>query len=352
MTISAFKPVVSVVVGEETKKYGSLSEAISKVAANAELKLTDAITLTEAIEVDKNITINLNGKKLSVTLVEESVESMFDLAGGVTLTITDTEGGVLEVIGGDRTIALVQTGMATVAINRGTIDAAAVADDQLSYVITGGKFLATANEGGITVADSNAYVATLTDGYYVVTKKVVEEEDVFEESKDLVDVEGSSATEAEINAALEGLATALGATTDKDVAVTNYITKAYGNGGIKVDVLLAVGDGTAKNLDISIKYNLPVMTSDNAEFSVESSATTGDTVAAFEFSLNDGGTVRDLAEGVLEKALELIQVRADLSGETSWGNATANDVDYAISNGKLKVQLKKNGKGFMKLQAK
>ena len=171
--VEAFLPVVSVVVGEETLEFGSLAEALESdsVAAGSELKLTAGYTVTEAIAINKNITINLNGQKLSATLTEE-LESMFELAGGVTLTITDTEGGVLEVISdGDRTLAIASAGGTTVAINKGTIDAAAVADPYLTYNITGGKFLKAAN-ASITV-DTGKYVvdADTEADYYIVKDK-------------------------------------------------------------------------------------------------------------------------------------------------------------------------------------
>lgn len=172
--VEAFLPVVSVVVGEETLEYGSLSEAISKVAADAELTLTDAITLTEAIEVDKNITINLNGKKLSVTLVEESVESMFALDDGVTLTITDTTGGVLQITGGvDRLIAKGPeraTSGATVAINAGTIKADIANANAITYALTGGQY-----DTDVSAVLVGNYVATKAEGseYWTVAEEVV-----------------------------------------------------------------------------------------------------------------------------------------------------------------------------------
>ena len=167
VTISAFKPVVSVVVGAETKKYGSLSEAISKVAAGAELTLTGDIALTEAITIAKDITINLNGKKLSAVL-NDTVKAMFTL-NGATLTIVDSGNGILEVTGGDRSIARTANA-AGLTIKNGTIDAK-VAAAKVACTIEGGKFLKAANEEITVDAEKYEVDGETEANYYIVKDK-------------------------------------------------------------------------------------------------------------------------------------------------------------------------------------
>ena len=342
VTISAFEPKVSVVVDGETKKFASLSEAIEEVAAGAELTLTDAITLTEAIAVDKNITINLNGKKLSVTLVEESVESMFDLAGGVTLTITDTEGGVLEVIGGDQTIALVQTGKATVAINKGTIDAAAVADAQLTYNITGGKFLKEAND---SITPATGYEATDDGkGYWVVAASTSD----YPESDKLVD-RGDATLTPEQEAAVEATFDAIaGGADDADAAVTNYINTVYG-ATVPVDDLIG-----AQSVDISVAFNLPLMKTAEPIVEIVAEAVGANDAAAFSFQIEDGEGNPVAIKDAVAKVYDMIRYATDLAdldnGKVVAGNP---DVECVVDEGnkKIKVNMKKTQtKGFMKVK--
>ena len=170
VTISAFLPKVSVVVGEETLKFGSLAKALESdsVVAGSELKLTAGYTVTEAITLEKNITINLNGQTLTAELAD-SFEAMFELANNVQLTITDdTENGSVVVTGLDRKLVKLLGRAAALAVDAGTFDAC-VAVDGLTYNITGGKFLATANKGGITV--SNAYKTVVEGDYLKVVAK-------------------------------------------------------------------------------------------------------------------------------------------------------------------------------------
>lgn len=345
VTISAFQPVVSVVVDEETLKFGSLVEALESesVAAGSELKLTAGYTVTEVITIDKNITINLNGQKLSAKLVEETLESMFELAGGVTLTITDTDGGVLEVTGINRAIAIALAGGTTVAINKGTIDAAAVADAYLTYNITGGKFLKEANT---EITPATDYAATDDGTYWVVAKASTSnypESDKFVASETELTDDQKKAVEATFNAIA-------GEAADADAAVTNYFTTVYGENA-KVPVATITD---AKNIDISVANNLPLMTSENAEFVAEATTATGEgNVAAFMFTLKDGNT--NDAETLLLSAQtaiqKLIKVCSDLKNNSWTAPTIGTDIDATVTDGKIKVQLKSGKANFMKIQA-
>ena len=342
VTISAFKPVVSVVVGDETKKYGSLSEAISKVAAGAELTLTDAITLTQTVAVDKNITINLNGKKLSAAL-SGTFTSMFRVNGNCTLTITDTANGVLEVTGGDRVLASSNRGAATVAIDKGTIDAAcAVGTGQntINYVITGGKFLKEANA---EITPANGYEVKEENGYWVVAPASTSD---YPESDKLVasDTELTDAQKEAVEATFDAIA---GEAADADAAVTNYFTTVYGE-NVKVPVATITG---AKNIDISVKFNLPLMTAETPTIEVAPATVTADSgnAVAFEFTIKDGDKALTLSQAA--KVLEMVQYVAELGN--TWAAATTEDVATSVNAGKAKVELKaKTGvnKGFMRLK--
>lgn len=62
---------------------GDFQTQINKASAGDEIKLTEDVTLTDtAVTIDKNLTINLNGKKLTLAGTSE-----FAVADGVTLTI-------------------------------------------------------------------------------------------------------------------------------------------------------------------------------------------------------------------------------------------------------------------------
>lgn len=334
VTISAFLPKVSVEIDGETKKFASLSDAISKVAAGAELTLTSDNALTEAITVTKDITINLNGKKLSAVL-NDSVKAMFTLTGA-TLTIVDSGNGILEVTGGDRSIARTAT-MAGLTIKNGTIDAK-VADDKIVCTIEGGKFLKEANA---EITPATGYEVTDDGTYWVVAAASTSD---YPESDKLVasDTELTDAQKEAVEATFDAIA---GEAADKDAAVANYINTVYGQ-TIPADALIG-----AKSVDISVKFNLPLMKTETPTIEVAPATVTADSgnAAAFEFTIKDGDTALTLSQAA--KVLEMVQYVADLAND--WAAATTEDVATSVNDGKAKVELKaKTGvnKGFMRLK--
>lgn len=324
--------------------YESLAAAVSAASADSTIDLSSDVELDSAVTITKNLTINLNGKKLSAAL-SGAFTSMFRFNGNnLTLTITDTANGVLEVTGGDRVLASSARGAATVAINKGAIDAAcAVGTGQntINYVITGGKFLKEANA---TITTATGYAATDDGTYWVVAPA-----SNYPESDKLVasDTELTAAEKEAVEATFDAIA---GAATDKDAAVTNYFTTVYG-ANVKVPVATITG---AKNIGISVANNLPLMTSENAEFVAEATTATGEgNVAAFMFTLKDGNT--DDAETLLLSAQtaiqKLIKVCSDLKNNSWIAPTIGTDIDATVTDGKIKVQLKSGKANFMKIQA-
>ena len=335
--VEAFLPVVSVVVGEETLEYGSLSEAISTVAANAELKLTDDIALTEAITIAKDITINLNGKTLSAVLNGTTFKAMFTLNNGATLTIDDSGNGILEVTGSDRSIARTATA-AGLTIKNGTINAK-VAADRVACTIEGGKFLKEANA---TITPATGYEVKEENGYWVVAPA-----STYPESDKLVDSGDATLSDGDKKAIKDTFDAIANASdiTDDDTAVTNYINTVY-SGTVPADALIG-----ARSVDISVKFNLPLMKTEDPTIEVAPATVTADSgnAAAFEFTIKDGDTALTLSQ--VAKVLEMVQYVADLAND--WAAATAADVDTSVNAGKAKVELKaKTGvnKGFMRLK--
>ena len=343
VTISAFQPVVSVVVGEEeTLKFGSLAEALESesVAAGSELKLTAGYTVTEAITIGKNITINLNGQTLTAELAD-SFEAMFELQNNVQFAITDdTENGRVVVTGLDRKLVKLLGRAATLAVDAGTFDAC-VAVDALTYNITGGKFLKEANA---TITPATGYEAKEENGYWVVAPVSTSD---YPESDKLVDSGDATLSQddkAAIEATFDAIANASDIT-DDDTAVTNYINTVYGN-SVPADALIG-----ARSVDISVKFNLPLMKTEAPTIEVAPATVTADSgnAAAFEFTIKDGDNALTLSQAA--KVLEMVQYVADLANE--WAAATEADVDTSVNAGKAKVELKaKTGvnKGFMRLK--
>ena len=336
VTISAFKPVVSVVVGDETKKYGSLSEAISKVAAGAELTLTSDNALTEAITVTKDITINLNGKKLSAVL-NDSVRAMFTLTGA-TLTIVDSGNGILEVTGGDRSIARTAT-MAGLTIKNGTIDAK-VAANKIVCTIEGGKFLKEANA---EITPATGYEVKEENGYWVVAPASTSD---YPESDKIVDSD-TELTDGQKEAVEATFGAIAGDADDADAAVTNYFTTVYG-ANVKVPVATITG---AKNVDISVKYNLPLMTAEAPTVEITTEAAAEGDAAAFSFQIKDGDNAVAVAAAV-EKVRSMIQYGAELNSMDTLADDNTDVVCSVDANAKkIKVQLKSGkNKGFMKVK--
>ena len=349
VTISAFLPKVSVVTGTDENgnpivtKYGSLSEAISKVAASAELTLTGDIALTEAITIAKDITINLNGKKLSAVL-NDTVKAMFTL-NGATLTIVDSGNGILEVTGGDRSIARTANA-AGLTIKNGTIDAK-VAAAKVACTIEGGKFLKEANA---TITPATGYEAKEENGYWVVAPASTSN---YPESDKLVD-SGDATLSQDDKAAIEETFDAIANAsdiTDDDTAVTTYINTVY-NGTVPATALIG-----ANNVDISVKFSLPLMQEDPAVKIVAEAAEAGE-AAAFTFQIKEGDAGNAVAiKAALAKVYEMIRYSADLNGlDAGVVDANNGNVECTISADKksVKVSFKsgegKPSKGFMKVK--
>lgn len=162
---------------------------------------------------------------------------------------------------------------------------------------------------------------------------------------DVVDDDISDVTDenrAQVAAQLEALKTAGGFT---DVAATKaWLEKFYGSDNkLSAETLLA-----AKNLGISTKYDLPLMTAETPtiEFNATAAATDGN-VAAFTFQIKDGATPVSL-EQATAKVLSMIQYCSTLG---SWGAATAADVAVSVDGTTATVQLKQTAAaaGFMKV---
>ena len=181
----------------------------------------------------------------------------------------------------------------------------------------------------------------------VVAEKVVEEEDVFEESKDLVDV-GEGTLTPEQETAVEATFTAIaGEADDADAAVTNYFTTVYG-ANVKVPVATITG---AKNVDISVKYNLPLMTAETPTVEITTEAAAEGDAAAFSFQIKDGDNAVAVAAAV-EKVRSMIQYGAELNSMATLADDNTDVVCSVDANAKkIKVQLKSGkNKGFMKVK--
>ena len=350
VTISAFLPVVSVVVDGETKKFASLSEAIDEVDAGAELTLTDAITLTEAIDVTEDITINLNGKTLSATLTDEFA-SMFALADGVTLTITDTTGGVLQITGEvDRLIAKGPdraTIGAAVAINAGTIKADIANANSITYALTGGQY-----DTDVSAVLGGNYVATKAEGseYWTVAEKVIVKYTV-SASYDNTQVSVSDLTTGEVEAN-----TVLSFTVAANTGFQNVVVKAG-------DTVLEPTNGTytwtvVANVTITITAEAVVVgpSIDDPEGDITVDETTGDaTIDTTNATVTVTGTVNGdvivtpsvgtvnvtLAQG---KTVKVYSGETDISGAftvVTEGGTTTIDLnpegEVEINGAKIKV---------------
>ena len=367
--IEAYKPAAY--IGD--KAYETFTEAL---AAGGTIKLAQKVAENITIAGNKAIVLDLNGFDIEgsnasrATIVSEGnltiTNSVAD-KGSVVATAAGSvvnNGGVLNVQAGTFTGLVKVDGYndefgsanASVTVTGGTFDGAFTvvtpaegAGYTVTATVTGGKFLKTANASVAGVTTGYEAKLDANETYWVVAEKVIVEEDVFEESKDLVDVEGSSATEAEINAALEDLATALGATADKDVAVTNYITQVCG-GTVDADTLTAAK--TAGTIGLSVAYDLPLMAAEPTVSEIEAEAATTDDAAAFSFKLMVGTDPVEIKK-VTDKVRSMIEYGTSLNGMNA---LTPQDTGVALevdaTSKKIKVKLLKTGgnAGFMKVK--
>lgn len=78
----------------------AFTDAVNTAADGEEVKLDANIVLNSKVNIDKNLTINLNGKTLSMTGTATD-SAMFNITNGATLTIKGGgSGGTLEISGG------------------------------------------------------------------------------------------------------------------------------------------------------------------------------------------------------------------------------------------------------------
>ncbi|MBR2921591.1 MAG: hypothetical protein IKC27_09635 [Kiritimatiellae bacterium] len=106
--------------------YATLSEAFDAAQAGETVKLLNDVTLAEKLTIKKAVTLDLNGCTLSETVTDNYGALYVGTAGN--LTITDSaEGGKIATDGG-----VVVGNYGTVTVNGGTIEAGAVAEDDVA----------------------------------------------------------------------------------------------------------------------------------------------------------------------------------------------------------------------------
>ena len=356
LTLNVYKPAAYV----NGKAYATVQAALTYIAENGgtgTVVLNDNVSLTDD-DIDSNgltissgeITIDLNGN----TIVAEECNTI-GVTGGKLIVKDEKGGGAILAAEGyfaiDASAGLTEIKAGTIGLINN--------DNAKNLKLVGGSY----TDATVKVDDEDTFAyagsvadgfgATLTDGVWVVAAG-----SSYTESEKLVEGEMTEAATETLDAIAEAIGESAG---DDDVAT--YIANAYGTDKdgqpIKVSVATLAG---AVNVAVSVQNNLPLMTSEDAEFVAEAVAADEGNVAAFEFKLVDGqdaeGKDNVLPVSVKAKLENLIKVCTDLN--TTWKNATIEaegvenaDVKATVSNGKVKVQLKSNegGKCFMKLQA-
>ena len=312
VNIEAYKPAAYI----GGTAYETFADALA-AAANGTVVLSDNLTLTEAVMIQDAVTIDLAGKTITAP---EGLPAFF--VNG-TLTVVDSSNGA------------------------GKVDGAVVGNGEFN--LQGGSFKNvypfTAGEVEYPFPGADdSFTATLTDGYYVITAAANEK---FEESKDLVDA-GEGTLTPEQETAVEATFTAIaGEADDADAAVTNYFTTVYG-ANVKVPVATITG---AKNVDISVKYNLPLMTAETPTVKITTEAAAEGDAAAFSFQIKDGDNAVAVAAAV-EKVRSMIQYGAELNSMDTLADDNTDVVCSVDANAKkIKVQLKSGkNKGFMKVK--
>lgn len=367
--IEAFEP--KAYVGDTA--YETFADALAAVTANGgTLKLSAPVNVAYLDFSNVNeVTLDLNGQTITgtsaeyATIVNTGVLKIIDSSelknGTVAATVKGSieNNASLEIVEGifsgavttyvlewDEDGELVSFGNAETLVSGGTFDGefvvtAYVGTSDLSATasVSGGKFKVKPADS--VLADDLAFSTEATNGYYsVVTASTSNypESDKLVNSETELNADQKKAVEATFNAIA-------GEATDKDAAVTNYINTVYGQ-TIPADALIG-----AKSVDISVKFNLPLMKTETPTIEVAPATVTADSgnAAAFEFTIKDGNTALTLSQ--VAKVLEMVQYVADLANE--WAAATATDVDTSVNAGKAKVELKaKTGvnKGFMRLK--
>ena len=313
VTIKAYQP--EAYIGGTA--YETFAGALAVVPNGGTLKLSADVTLAESAMIQDSIgiEIDLAGK----TITPPTGLPAFFVVG--TLTVTDSVGG-------------------------GKVDGAVVGSGEINLQAGSFKnvypFTAGEVEYPFPGADDGFTATGPTDDYYVITAA-----STYPESDKLVDSGDATLSQddkAAIKETFEAIANASDIT-DDDTAVTNYINTVY-SGKVPADALIG-----ARSVDISVKFNLPLMKTEDPTIEVAPATVTADSgnAAAFEFTIKDGDTALTLSQ--VAKVLEMVQYVADLAND--WAAATAADVDTSVNAGKAKVELKaKTGvnKGFMRLK--
>ena len=107
-------------------EYATFADAFAAAEAGATVKLLNDVTLAEKLTIKKAVTLDLNGCTLSETVTDNYGALYVGTAGN--LTITDSaEGGKIATDGG-----VVVGNYGTVTVNGGTIEAGAVAEDDVA----------------------------------------------------------------------------------------------------------------------------------------------------------------------------------------------------------------------------
>lgn len=115
-----------VVTAEGSTLYATFAEAFDAAQAGETIKLLNDVTLAEKLTIKKAVTLDLNGCTLSETVTDNYGALYVGTAGN--LTITDSaEGGKIATDGG-----VVVGNYGTVTVNDGTIEAGAVAEDDVA----------------------------------------------------------------------------------------------------------------------------------------------------------------------------------------------------------------------------
>ena len=352
LTLNVYKPAAYV----NGTAYDTVKAALTYIAENGgtgTITLNSSITLTDD-DVDSNgltissgeITIDLNGN----TIVAEECNTI-GVTGGKLIVKDEKGGGAILAAEG---YFAIDASAGLTEIKAGTIGLINNNDNAKNLKLVGGSY----TDATVKVDDEDTFAyagsvadgfgATLTDGVWVVAAG-----SSYTESEKLVEGEMTEAATETLDAIAEAIGESAG---DDDVAT--YIANAYGTDKdgnpikVTVDTL-----ADAVNVAVSVKNNLPLMTSENAEFVAEAVAADDGNVAAFEFTLQDGSADKVLPLTVKAKLENIIKVCTDLN---TWVNAKIEaegvadaDVKATVSNGKVKVQLKSKtgGKCFMKLKA-
>ena len=163
------------------------------------------------------------------------------------------------------------------------------------------------------------------------------------------DIEGevTEANKDAVETTLGTIAANLGDGADAK-AVAGWITKVYGNQKVAVDTIAA-----AKNIDISVKYDLPLMTAEQPTIEIKQAVDAEEKpVEGFTFQIKDGDTAVSLAAAV-DKIQSMVQFTADL--KTAFGQSEAKDVTVGLSDDKKTATAtftKATTAGFMKVELK